>query len=674
VSRLKVSGEKREFTADASLEALRADVSVTADPFARAETVASSGRSLSGAEARSLPGVFEDVSRALQVVPGVASSGDYKNDLIVRGGSPSENLFLLDFVKVPGLSHFGSQNSSGGFFGLLNPGLVQDIDFYTGGFPAYYGDKLSSATRIGLREGDRSRLSGRANLSLLGATGTIEGPLPAGLGSWIASVRKDYLGVIPTGLTLGLTVVPDVADAQAKIVVDLAPRLQLSMIGLAAADRIAVEDTTENADDRTHFHIRDRLDLAGATLKAILGRSGVAYVTLARTQSLYDYDETRGSVENYAVRTYDTSTSARVDLEFSPWPAVQLMSGASYESLEADDRIAFRGGYTAIDRMGFRFTRTDWSHAFSSDKEAVYLQSGVSLTARLKATVGVRADRFAYIGETTVSPRLGLRYAIGAASALKLSYGVYYQSPETFWLNSHPANNDLPSLRAAHVVLGFEQAFGRGVRATAEIYDKTYRNYPVDPSNPYLTLANQGGSLVPTFFGSRLIAAGTGYARGLEVALRQDPSRRLSWLVDYAYSVVKFRALDGVLRNGDFDFRHIVNAVVTYRLSGTLELSAKWRFLGGQPYTPFDLAQTAAKNNEYYDLTKFNELRYPPYHRLDLRCEKRFIFRTWSLDAYLDLQNVYNRRNVFYKYWDNGQEKTVYFLPFLPFVGLQAGF
>jgi hypothetical protein len=674
VSRLRISGERKEFTADASLEALREDITVTADNFARAETVASSRQSLSGAEARSLPGVFEDVSRALQIVPGVATSGDFKNDLIVRGGSPSENLFLLDSVRVPGLSHFGSQNSSGGFFGLLNPNLVKDIDFYSGGFPATYGDKLSSVTRIGLREGNRARLSGRLNLSLFGATGTLEGPLPAGTGSWIASLRKDYFGVIPRSLTIGMTVVPDLADVQAKIVVNISPRLQLSLIGLAAVDNIAIEDASENLDRRTHFDIRDRLEVYGATLKAILGRSGVAFFTLSRTRSLYDYAETRGGATNYAVRAEDTSTAARLDLEFSLRSGLHLMSGVSYESLEANDHSTFRGGYTVIDRMGFRFTRTDWSHGFSSAKGAFYLQASAAVTGRLKATAGLRADRIAYIGETTVSPRLGLSYALGPRSSLHLSYGVYYQSPETFWLNSHPANNDLPSLRSEHAVLGFERALGGDIKGRVEIYDKRYHNYPVDPSNPFLTLANQGGSLVPSFFGSRLVGAGTGYARGVELSLQKAPSGKLSWLVDYSYAVVRFRALDGVLRNGDFDFRHIFNAVATYRVSGTLEISAKWRYLGGQPYTPFDMTQTAAKNNEYFDMTKINELRYPAYHRLDIRCEKRFIFKKWSLDVYLDVQNVYNRKNVYYRYWDDGREKTVYFFPILPFIGLQAGF
>jgi len=674
VNRIRVSGDKKETVVDASLEMLRKEITVTADTYARPETVASSRQSLSGAEARSLPGVFEDVSRALQVIPGVATSGDFKNDLIVRGGSPAENLFMLDSIVVPGLSHFGSQNSSGGFFGVLNANLVKDLDFYSGGFPAIYGDRLSSVTRVGLREGDRGRMAGRLNLSLFGATGTFEGPLPAGLGSWIASLRKDYFGVIPRNLTLGMTVVPDLADAQTKIVFDLSPRLQLSLVGLGAVDQITIEETGGDAANRMHMEIRDRLDIYGATLKSILGRFGVAYLTVSRTRSLYNYSETRKGQENYGIRTDETDTTARLDLELSPLPRLQIMGGASYEDIGAVDRSRFRGGYMVIDRMGFRFTRSDWSHGLSSAKGSLYVQASAGLGERLNLTAGLRSDYFRYTGETTVSPRLGLSYRVWKETNIRLSYGIYYQFPETFWLNSHPSNLDLRALRAEHAVFGIEHEFPGNLRAGIEIYDKRYHNYPVDPSNPFLTLANQGGSLVPTFFGSRLVGAGTGQARGIEFLLRKAPTGKLFWLVDYSYAVVKYRALDGVLRNGDFDFRHILNAVATYRLSGTLEISAKWRYLGGQPYTPFDMALTVPKNNEYFDMTRINENRYPAYHRLDIRLEKRFIFKKWSLDVYLDVQNVYNRKNVYYKFWDNGQEKTVYFFPLLPFLGIQAGF
>jgi len=674
VANINVPAEKNEVRAEAVLEAIHKEITVTADKFSRPETVASSRQSLSGTQVRSLPGIFEDVSRALQVIPGVASSGDFTNGLIVRGGSPIENLYMLDWIQVPGLSHFGSQNSSGGAIGLLNTDLVKDIEFYSGGFPAYFGDKLSSVTRIGLREGNRSRFSGNVNLSLFGVSGVAEGPLFSSRGSWIFSLRKDYFSTIPPDMTLGLTVIPDFTDAQVKIVYNLSSRLQLSVLGLGANDSLNIEESDEPPERRMKINIGDHQYVAGATLKSLLGKGGVAYFTLSRTDSRYSYSFSSSGLERYTIRSEDKETSVRLDLEYFLLPKLQFMSGFSIKKIQANHHVYYRGGYIVIDRMGFRFTRKNMDASLYGDKLAFYLQASYPLTEKLKATAGIRGDYFGLIDDFTLSPRLGLSYAFLAESAIHLSYGVYFQSPETFWIGSHPDNIHLPSLRSAHVVFGVEHKIARNLKIRVEIYDKTYDHYPVDSANPYLTLANLGGSMVPTFFGSKLVGVGSGYARGFEISVEKSLAGKFSWFIDYSYAVVKYKALDGILRNGDFDFRHILNAVASYRLSATFEVSVKWRYTGGQPYTPFDLTLSELKNDSYFDMTAINTLRYPPYHRLDLRLEKKFVFKKWSLEAYLDVQNLYNRKNVYFTFWEDKTQKTVYYLPLIPLVGLQAGF
>ena len=674
ILKVRVQAGGGELFVEAALEAFKKEITVTADQFSGAENIASSRQRLSGAEARRIPGIFEDVSRALQVIPGVASSGDFKNDLIVRGGSPAENLFMIDSIQVPSLSHFGSQNSSGGSIGLLDANLIRDIEFSSGGFPAYYGDKISSVTRVLLREGNRSGVSSRLNLSLFGASGEIEGPLFSSRGSWIFSLRKDYFSVIPSDLTLGLTVIPDFADGQLKLVYDLSPRLQLSAIGLASKDSLNIEEADVPPDQRMKINTGDELGVYGATLKALLGADGVAYFTLARTTDRYSYSRFSHGLERNTIRAEDRDVTVRADGEFYLFSKLQILTGLSVKALEAAHHVYYSGGYIVIDRMGFQFTKKNADAHLASDKEAFYVQASYPLTARLKATAGARGDYFRYIRGFSLGPRVGLSYAVLPGSEVRLSYGVYTQAPETFWLDSDPANRDLPFLRAEHVTLGLEHKLRPDLRAKVEVYAKTYRNYPVDKSNPYLTLADEGGSVIPTYFGSRLLGVGTGFARGVEVSLEKALSGRFSWLVDYSYSVVKYKALDGVLRPGDYDFRHIVNAVLSYRPTASFDVSLRWRFAGGQPYTPFDLRLSESKNTSYFDLTKINTLRYPPYHRLDLRLEKRFTFKKWALAVSLDLENVYNRRNIYYIFWEDGRQKNVYFLPIIPLVGLQAEF
>jgi hypothetical protein len=663
-----------EVRADADLEPLAKEVTVVADAFTRTETDASSRRELTGQQVREIPGTFEDITRAIQVLPGVAATGDFKNDLIVRGGSPSENMFMIDMIQVPGLSHFGSQNSGGGAMGLLGASVVQDLEFFSGGFPAYYGDKLSSVTRVRLREGARKGLHGQAAFSLLGAGLNAEGPLFSERGSWLVSGRKDYFSVIPRDWTIDLTVVPDFEDVLAKAAYDLSSRVQVSALGLWARDSLHIEEADDPPDRRMKIDIGDGLDVAGATVKALLGRGGVAYFTLSRTDNRYTYRLVSGGLERYTIRSDDDESTGRVDVEYYVLPKLQVLGGVSYKWLEARHRMYYRGGYLVIDRMGFRYTRVNTDQSLASGKTAVYLQASYPVTARLKATAGLRYDYMTYIRKGTTSPRLGLTYAFGTATNLHVSYGVHYQSPETFWLASHPGNTALLPVKSEHFVLGGEHDFGGALRVRAEAFAKTYRHYPVDPSNPHLTLANLGGSIVPTFFGSKLLSAGQGYARGFEVSAEKPLLGRLSWLLAYSYSVVKYRALDGVMRNGDFDYRHSLNVVGLYRLSSSWDVGFKWRLAGGQPYTPFDLQLSTLRDNSYFDMTKINTLRYPAYHRLDVRVEKSFVFKKWRLAGYLDVQNLYNRKNVYYKYWDDGQEHTVHYLPLVPFLGLQASF
>ena len=490
VARVRAAGAAREIAVSAALEILRSEITVVAKEAERPETIASSRLSLTGTEVRKLPGTFEDVSRALQSVPGVASAGDFRNDLIVRGGSPAENLFMLEWIQLPGLSHFGSQNSSGGgYFGLLDSRLIKTIDFFSGGFPAIYGDKLSSVTRVALREGDRNRFRGSAYFSLLGLSGNVEGPLFAGKGSWLFSVRKDYFFAVPKDMTMELTVMPELFDVQAKAVVDLSKRLQLSVLGLAGSDAIRIEEADEPPAQRMTIDFNDHHHVAGATLKWLLGGSGVAYFTLSRTDSRNLYTEWNNSLERYTTRSEAKETGARADLEIFPLADLQVMAGLSYRRIEAGDHIYFRGGYVMIDRMGFSYTKKNTDLGLDSNKWAAYLQTSTPLTPRLKATAGLRADRFDAIGRTAVSPRFGLSYELWAGMTVRASLGITHQAPETFWINCDPSNRSLSYLRTENVSFGFASILRSDIRMTAEVFGKNYHNYPVDT---YQSLPNPG--------------------------------------------------------------------------------------------------------------------------------------------------------------------------------------
>jgi len=269
-----------------------------------------------------------------------------------------------------------------------------------------------------------------------------------------------------------------------------------------------------------------------------------------------------------------------------------------------------------------------------------------------------------------------LSFQLSSRHTLNFSYGQYYQSPEYIWLVAHPENSSLAFLRADHLILGWEYLLGEDTKLSVEVFDKRYKNYPVDVNNPYFTLANSGGFFGPSFFGGELLSQGTGFARGIEFFLQKKFARKLYGLMNYSYSVVEFKALDGVARAGDFDYRHIFTLIAGYKPSSKWEFSFKWRYTGGRPYTPYDEEISRQVGDGRIDLEQINALRFPPYHRLDLRMDRRFHFNKWNLVVYFDLQNAYNRGNIYGYVWDNAEGKvtTVYQWRIMPVGGFSIEF
>jgi outer membrane receptor protein involved in Fe transport len=666
------TGHPNQQFVEMDLEVIEEKVTVTADYFSKEATSFTSTRNLTYEEIRRMPGAAEDISRVIQAMPGIAASGDMKNDIIVRGGNPTENLFIIDNIQIPNINHFGAQGASGGAIGLVNTDFIHDVSMYSGGFPVSFGDKLSSAFKIILREGNRDRFSGDINLSIAGFGGTFEGPLFSKKGSWMFSLRRSYLELL-SGISLGLTAVPDYWDSQIKIVYDLSDRHQLSLLGVGGIDRIKVKNFDDPFVGYLKIDNRQREYVLGVSLKSLWGKNGYSILTISRSFNKFFYDVNDREEKIYKSDSYEEEETLRFDLEYSLNPKAQLAAGVSFKRIGSSNDIFIKGGY---DPFGLYQPPKDVQLDLSTSKIAAYLQFSHDFHPKLKGTLGIRADYFEYIQEFALSPRLGLSYQILPRHTLNLSYGIYHQSPEYIWLVSHPENESLGYLRADHLILGWEYLLKEDVKFSVEVFDKKYMNYPVDVNNPFFTLANSGGYFGPSFFGGKLMSEGTGFARGVEFFLQKKFARKLYGLVNYSYSRVKFKALDGVLRPGDFDYCHIFTLIAGYKPSSNWEFSFKWRYTGGRPYTPYDEELSKQVLEGRLDLEQINALRFPPYHRLDLRMDRRFHFRKWNLVVYFDLQNVYNRGNVYGYIWDSVEEKvtTVYQWRIMPVGGFSIEF
>ncbi|MFB0566906.1 MAG: TonB-dependent receptor domain-containing protein [Candidatus Aminicenantaceae bacterium] len=654
------------------LAVIEEKITVTADYFSKEPTSFTSTRNLTYEEVRRMPGAAEDISRVIQSMPGVAVSGDMKNDIIVRGGSPSENLFIIDNIQIPNINHFGAQGASGGAIGLVNTDFIHDMNFYSGGFPAAYGDKLSSALKIILREGNRRKFSGDVNLSIAGFGGTFEGPLFLKKGSWMFSLRRSYLELL-SGLSLGLTAVPDYWDFQTKVVCDLSKRNQISILGIGGIDRIRIKNFDDPFVGYLQVDSKQREYILGISLKSLWGKSGYSILTLSRSFNKFFYDVSDEEEKLYKSNSFEKEDTLKYDFEYSLVPRTQVSAGISVRRIEADNNIFIKGGYSPF---GFYQPPKDIKLHTVTSKAAAYIQLSHHFSSRLQGTFGLRGGYFDYIRRFSLSPRIGFSFQISSLHTINFSYGIYYQSPEYLWLISHPDNSSLRFLRADHLIIGWEILLRKDTKLSIEVFNKEYKNYPVDVNNYFFSLANSGGYFGPSFLGGKLVSQGTGFARGVEFFIRKKLAKKLYGLINYSFSRVKFKALDGVLRPGDFDYRHIFTSIIGYKPSDKWEFSLKWRYTGARPYTPYDEELSKIYKDGRINVNKINALRFPPYHRLDLRVDRRFHFKNWNLVVYFDLQNAYDRGNIYGFIWDKKEEKvaTIYQWRIMPVGGFSIEF
>lgn len=625
------------------------DVEVRASYFLPSLAATTSTQSFTSEAIRRAPGVQEDVVRAIALFPGVGVTQPGRNDLAVRGGAPFENLFLVDGIEVPNINHFGTQGSTGGPLSLINVDAVEGASFSTGGFAPKYGDRTASVTAITLREGNRERLAGEFTLSATGGFAVAEGPL-GGNGSFYLSARRSYLDLLFKAAGFGF--VPAYSDGQIKVVQRLGERNTLSFLVIGADGTVTfTNDDAEKRYDNSRVAAPSQQQyFSGLTWRRLLDR-GLLDVTLGRTWTRFRTIQNDSlDPPNTIFRAYSTEgeNSLRADLSVQATPRVALSAGAVAKLASALDYSLLLPGALRLDAGGVpRPLALDTS--FTADRQAVYGQVAWQATARLRTTTGLRVDRYGFLGSAVrTSPRLGARYALGDRTTLTASLGRYWQAPSYIWLVGDPANRTLPPFRADQGVLGVEHLPRADLKLQVEAFSKRYAGYPRRTFRPQAVLAPSGFDDVTSdipFGLEPLAAVATGRSMGIELLAQKQLSEiPVFGLATVSVSRTTFDGADGLRRPGSFDTRFIGNAVLGWRPNAKWELSGKFRLATGLPTTPFITSGPSAGRQ---DFTRWNEgERLPLFHALDLRVDRRWSLRRVQLVSYLDVQNVYGRKNV----------------------------
>ncbi len=639
-------------------------------------------------EIRRFPGGFEDVVRTVSTLPGVTITGaNGRNDLLVRGGGPSENLFIVNNIEVPNINHFGTQGATSGTISFINLDYVDNVSFSTGGFSAQYGDKMSSVLELELSEGRTDRLGIKTLVSATQFGFNSEGPIGE-FGNFIFSARKSYLDLIFKAAELPF--VPVYTDFNFLAHFQPTNLDRITVIGLAAIDRVDRDQTTlenrvtnagilDNSQNQYIFGIDYRRSLS----------HGFIDLTLNYNLNQYEFAQV-DSLEQEYFRSDSDENEIGIKLNHL-WAITRefsILSGISHKLIRNDSNIRFAD--VIYDRNGLAVPRSSLglparnSGQFNSAKSAFFMESDYTISGRLSVNAGLRVDRYDFLSKQYYpAPRIAFRYQALEKLSIKLSGGTYYQSPSYVWLTNR-ANRDLKALRNDMSVLGMDYILRPDTRIGLELYYKKYSDLPTGAKNgvnDYFVITGTGSNYggrnedFQSFGYFPMVAGGEGTAYGMEWLIQKRFSEIPFYgQISISLSHSEYTAGNGQTYEGPFNQPFILNISGGYIFNENWEVSGKFRYFSGVPYTPVYVpSENPSGNYAIQNLPdEYLIARLADGHHLDLRVDRYFNFSSWTLVAFVDIQNVYNYKlpqRPTYDFW-NREIVNTSAIGILPSIGI----
>lgn len=635
------------------------EVVVRASPFARDQESPVSLRRLNISEIERNPGANRDISKVLQSLPGVASTPAQRNDVIVRGGGPSENSFFLEGVEIPIINHFSTQGASGGPVGIINVDFIREVNFYSGAFPAKRGNALSSVIDFRMVEPNKDKWSYRATLGATDLGFTANGPVSENSGL-IFSVRRSYLQFLFD--VIGLPFLPTYNDVQFKYKWNINKKNQLTLIGLGAYDvnvlNTSIEDPTEDQQYILGYLPENKQwsYTVGAVYKHF-SNNGFHQVVLSRNALNNKAIKYQDNIEVDDRLTFDynsTETENKLRYEFTGsqngWnyeygAGVQManFTDNTFQKQFINDQVIAFNRNTDLDLWS-------WS-AFGQISRPV-------LNERLTLSLGARMDANDYSSTMSnmfdqFSPRFSLSYALSEQWYLNGNLGKYYQRPPYTTLGYTDntgayvnKENGLKYIGVSHYVAGLEYRPDEQSKITVEGFYKFYEDYPFSVLDS-VSIASKGADF-GVFGNEEVVSTDKGQAYGFEVYARDTDFFGFNTILSYTFVRSKFEDKTGAYIPAAWDNKHLLNITILRKLKKNWNVGGKWRYVGGTPYTPYDPVKSSnvqawnVQGAPYLDYDQFNTLRLAPFHQLDVRVDKQYFFDKWSLMVYLDIQNLYN--------------------------------
>jgi hypothetical protein len=665
---------------------------VSAGYFAREKLTQPSVIGLSREEIRRFPGGFEDIVRTVSILPGVSiNPSGGRNDLLVRGGGPAENLYVINNVEVPNINHFGTQGTGSGSLSFINLDFVDNVLFSAGGFSAQYGEKMSSILSINMGQGRGDKFGGKALISATQFGLNVEGPLSSN-GNVIFSARQSYLDLIFKAA--GFPFVPVYTDFNLLANYEISPQDIISIIGLSAIDRIERNlDTPKNRVFNASILDNTQNQYIGGLNYRRIHKNGYADLTLSSTLYRFRFSQADTQQVEYFNSKADEAEYLLKGIRFREMSEhINLIFGFNIRLNNNLNRTTFAD--TIYDRNGLRIpiekisvkpvnTLDTWTQTY-----AAFVETDWDIFKNINFNLGFRFNYYHALNNPLyLAPRFALKFQIDAKHALKLNLGQYYQSPAPVWL-VNPYNKNLKALQNNMAIIGWDCMIRDDIRFTTEFYYKHYLNLPtgiIANRTDYIVMSNTGSGYggreddFQSFGYFDLNPDAHGNAYGVELLLQ----KKFSDIPIYGKVGITLSKSEVVAGNGktypaQFDQRFIFNLSAGYKINTSWEISGKFRYFTGIPYTPvYRPSENPVHPGSLQNIPEeYLISRLEDGHHLDLRVDRYYNFKKWTLILFLDIQNVYNYPIPTiprYDFWENTISKTNS-IGILPSIGISAEF
>jgi Carboxypeptidase regulatory-like domain len=664
---------------------------------ARNEMALVSARQFTIDETRRYAGSWNDPARMASNFAGVMPNNDSRNDIIVRGNSPSGVLWRFNGVDIPNPNHFASFGTTGGPVSMLNNNVLDNSDFMTGAFPAEYGNALSAAFDLKMRKGNDEQYEFLGQFGFNGLEFMAEGPLSKKTGaSFLISYRYSTLELMKKiGIKFGTSAQPKYQDLSFNFNLPTQKMGTFSLFGVGGLSNALVLDSERDTADffgpaGNDIDFGTNTGVAGLQHQLVLGKN----ILLKQTLSV------QGSTASTDVERVDRITK-------TPTPFYRNNSWqgkVSYNfvlNAKLSTRHTLRTGMF-VDRMQFSLydslqpdTTIGWRTLTGISGNAYLLQPYAQwkwrLNEKLSVVGGLHMQYFSHNGSTALEPRLAGKWALSKRQSLGLAYGDHSQMQPIyvyFFRTRHPdgsfatTNNDLGFTRNRHFVLSYDWSISRDFRIKAETYYQNLYNVPVEgfKSTSY-SLLNEGSDYVVSV-GDSLTNTGKGRNYGIEFTLEKFFSKGYYFLVTATLFQSQYSGSDNVLRNTAFNNQHTLTLLGGYeyrigkRKRILLGLDGRIATAGGKWYTPIDAVASQNSLFAVYENTKAFSERLKGYFRTDIRFKVRLNSNKVSQELAFDVSNIFNTQNPLNVVYDisTATLRTNYQIGFFPVVQYRVEF